>query len=53
MEKSFGHFEAFKKKFSEVADGHFESGWAWLVRSKDNSLQIIATHDAGCPICEG
>ena len=53
IRKSFGHFEAFKKKFSEVADGHFGSGWAWLVRAKDGSLQVIATHDAGCPIREG
>ncbi|MGA3230956.1 MAG: superoxide dismutase [Candidatus Binatus sp.] len=53
IKKGFGSFEAFKKKFSEIADGHFGSGWAWLVRAKDGSLQVIATHDAGCPIRQG
>ncbi len=53
IKKAFGHFDAFKKKFSEIADGHFGSGWAWLVRGKDGSIQVIATHDAGCPIRQG
>jgi Fe-Mn family superoxide dismutase len=53
IKKDFGSFDAFKKKFSEIAAGHFGSGWAWLVRAKDGSLQVIATHDAGCPIREG
>jgi Fe-Mn family superoxide dismutase len=53
IDKGFGGFEAFKKKFSEIADGHFGSGWAWLVRAKDGSLQVVGTHDAGCPIREG
>lgn len=53
IKKSFGQFEAFKKKFSEIADGHFGSGWAWLVRAKDGSMQVVATHDAGCPIRQG
>jgi Fe-Mn family superoxide dismutase len=50
IKKDFGNFDAFKKKFSELAAGHFGSGWAWLVRAKDRSLQVVATHDAGCPI---
>jgi len=53
IDKGFGSFEAFKKKFSEIADGHFGSGWAWLVRAKDGSVQVVATHDAGCPIRQG
>ena len=50
IKRSFGHFEAFKKKFNEVADGHFGSGWARLVRAKDDSLKMIATHDTRSPI---
>ncbi|MGA7869333.1 MAG: superoxide dismutase [Candidatus Binatus sp.] len=53
IKKGFGDFEAFKKKFSEIAVGHFGSGWAWLVRAKDGSIQVVATHDAGSPIREG
>jgi len=52
-QKIIRHFDAFKKKFSEAAVGHFGSGWAWLVRAKDGSIQVVATHDAGCPVREG
>ena len=45
--KSFGSFEAFKAKFSEVAAGHFASGWAWLVQDKASGLlKVVDTHDA-------
>jgi len=53
IKKGFGSFDAFKKQFSEIADGHFGSGWAWLVRDKDGSVKVVATHDAGCPIRQG
>jgi len=53
IKQGFGSFDAFKKKFSEIAVGHFGSGWAWLVRAKDGSFQVRATHDAGCPIRDG
>ncbi|KAJ3188108.1 hypothetical protein HDU82_004098, partial [Entophlyctis luteolus] len=45
--KSFGSFDAFKTKFSDVAAGHFGSGWAWLVQDKASGLlKIVDTHDA-------
>ena len=45
--KSFGSFDAFKKSFSDVAAGHFGSGWAWLVQDKATGLlKIVETHDA-------
>lgn len=49
IDRDFGSFEDFKKKFSEVAAGHFGSGWAWLVL-KNGKLEITQTHDAVCPI---
>ncbi len=51
--KAFGDFGAFKKQFSDIAAGHFGSGWAWLIRDKDGSLKVVATHDAGTPVAQG
>jgi Fe-Mn family superoxide dismutase len=52
IKKSFGDFAAFKKQFSDLAAGHFGSGWAWLIRDKDGSLKVIGTHDAGTPVAQ-
>jgi len=54
IDNSFGNFDSFKQKFSEVAGGHFGSGWAWLVKDpKTNKLEILDTHDAHNPINVG
>jgi superoxide dismutase, Fe-Mn family len=53
IKKAFGSYDAFKKQFSDAAAGHFGSGWAWLVRAKDGSVKVVATHDAGCPLRDG
>jgi Fe-Mn family superoxide dismutase len=51
INKSFGSFDEFKKKFSDSAAGHFGSGWAWLcLDSKDGLLKIVDTHDAFNPL---
>lgn len=47
---SFGSFDAFKEKFSEIAGGHFGSGWAWLVQKSDGSLAVVGGHDAHNPM---
>ena len=52
IDRDFGSFDEFKKKFSQAATGHFASGWAWLV-VKDNKLKIVETHDGGNPLKEG
>lgn len=50
--KAFGSFAAFKEQFTKAAATHFGSGWAWLV-SDGNTLSIVTTGNAGCPLREG
>lgn len=42
--------EAFQKAFNDVALKTFGSGWAWLVKKPDGSLEIISTSNALTPI---
>jgi Fe-Mn family superoxide dismutase len=46
----WGSFDKFKEEFTAKATNHFGSGWVWLVRNADGSLDIVDTHDAGCPL---
>lgn len=50
--KSFGSFEEFKAKFTDTAVNNFGSGWTWLVKNADGSLEIINTSNAGCPLTD-
>ena len=52
IDKSFGNFADFKKKFSEAAVGQFGSGWAWLVKTGDG-LAIETTSNAETPFGAG
>lgn len=49
----FGSFEEFKKKFSVAAAALFGSGWAWLVKTPENVLEIIPESNAGNPMRNG
>ncbi|MFU8795861.1 MAG: superoxide dismutase [Dehalococcoidia bacterium] len=51
--KAFGSFAEFKEKFSNAAVTLFGSGWAWLVKNADGSLDIEATSNAGTPLTGG
>jgi superoxide dismutase, Fe-Mn family len=48
--KKWGSFEAFKEAFTKSAIGNFGSGWTWLVRRPDGSLDIVNTSNAGTPL---
>jgi Fe-Mn family superoxide dismutase len=52
IDKSFGSFADFKKKFSEAAANQFGSGWAWLVKTGDG-LAIESTANAETPFASG
>ncbi len=50
IDAKFGSFDAFKDKFSTAAVGQFGSGWAWLVKKADGSVDIETTSNAGTPL---
>ena len=52
INKDFGSFEDFKKKFSDSAAGLFGSGWTWLVVSGDK-LEIINLSNQDNPLSVG
>lgn len=49
---AFGSFEAFQTKFTASAAGNFGSGWTWLVKTADGSLEIVNTSNADTPITD-
>ncbi len=51
--KKFGSFDEFKKLFSEKAITTFGSGWAWLAKNADGSIELMSTSNAGTPLKEG
>ena len=53
INEKFGTFADFKEKFSASAVGNFGSGWTWLVKNKDGSIEIVNTTAAGCPLTAG
>lgn len=46
----WGSFEEFKKAFNACAAGTFGSGWAWLVKGTDGSLDLVSTSNAATPL---
>ena len=43
----WGSFAAFKEAFTKSAVGNFGSGWTWLVKKADGSVDIVNTSNAG------
>jgi hypothetical protein len=46
----FGSYAAFKEAFVKSAVGNFGSGWTWLVKKPDGSVDIVNTGPAGTPL---
>ncbi|RTZ47727.1 superoxide dismutase [Fe] [Candidimonas sp. SYP-B2681] len=46
----WGSLDAFKEAFNKSAAGNFGSGWTWLVKKSDGSLDIVNTSNAATPI---
>jgi Fe-Mn family superoxide dismutase len=49
----FGSYEAFKEAFTKSAVGNFGSGWTWLVKKADGTVDIVNTGAAGTPLTTG
>src|SRR5699024_10988332 len=46
----WGSFEEFKTAFNTAAAGNFGSGWTWLVKKQDGSVDIVNTSNADRPL---
>jgi len=46
----WGSFDKFKEEFTKVAVGTFGSGWGWLVKKADGSLDLVSTSNAATPL---
>ncbi|HRJ23327.1 superoxide dismutase [Thauera mechernichensis] len=53
IKAKWGSFEDFKKAFQASAVGNFGSGWTWLVRKADGSVDIVNMGAAGTPLTTG
>ncbi len=52
IEKEFGSFEEFKKKFAEAGATRFGSGWAWLCVKADGNLCVCSTPNQDNPMMD-
>ena len=53
INKYFGSFGNFREKFSTAAATLFGSGWAWLIRKENGTLEIVQESNAGNPMRNG
>ncbi len=53
ISKKWGSFDAFKEAYAKSAVGNFGSGWTWLVKKADGSVDILNTSNAGTALTTG
>ena len=49
IDTSFGNMDGFKEAFSNAAATRFGSGWAWLCKKSDSTLNVISTPNQDNP----
>ncbi len=52
IKETFGSFNVFKEKFSSTCINQFGSGWGWLAKNPDGSLEIYSTSNAATPMID-
>lgn len=52
LEKSFGSLDGFREEAKSKGEGHFASGWLWLVADRSGAVQLTDLHDADTPIVD-
>jgi len=50
IDKKWASFDAFKDAFTKSAVSNFGSGWTWLVKKADGTVDIVNTTGAGTPL---
>ena len=50
INKAFNSYDNFVKEFTDKATANFGSGWTWLVKNKNQELEIINTSNADTPV---
>ncbi len=50
INKKWGGFSAFKEAFNKSGAGNFGSGWTWLVKKADGTVDIVNTGNAATPL---
>lgn len=53
LERKFGSLEAFEEQFASRGEGHFASGWLWLIADAEGGVDLRDLHDAATPIATG
>jgi Fe-Mn family superoxide dismutase len=53
INKKWGSVAAFKEAFAKSATTNFGSGWTWLVKKADGSIDVVNTSNAGTPLTAG
>ena len=53
IDGKFGGFSAFKDTFTDAATTRFGSGWAWLAKKSDGSVDVYSTANQDSPLMQG
>lgn len=53
INSAFGSFDKFKEEFSNAAATRFGSGWAWLCKKSDGTLEVCSSANQDNPLMPG
>lgn len=53
IKQKWGSYDEFKQAFQASAVGNFGSGWTWLVKKSDGSVDVVNMGAAGTPLTTG